>query len=398
MKLKNKPIFAPSIASTVIYTNDQIGLIHDACKICWDKAPEGTTEEKLKYIGKRISSGHESIIEHSNIIMGFVIDHNYANKDIFEILSLCNYLYTKIEYSKNESYMYLLIGGSIRGYKYIFNNIKNTSNYILNKIRESLYECSYKEFFSDFIESGLMEEHSFRQVFEYDEARYPAVPTSDKVELVNIDPIEEIYEKVRLTFDNKFTYDDLLDLCSVTVLFKNMSRTATHQLVRHRNAITQESQRYVDYSGAKFISPDEYEDKYSGKLYKIKLFGVETELYMHSIGSTLMDIYRQLRSQDVLKQDARGFLPSNTACGKLYMTFTYKNIIKFLELRTERAAQSEIRCYANIIEKEFCSVVEKYIGNIYKYLTPKYMLTESDYSYDGIDEILEVLEEEVEKE
>jgi thymidylate synthase ThyX len=46
------------------------------------------------------------------------------------------------------------------------------------------------------------------------------------------------------------------------------------------------------------------------------------------------------------KEDARAFLPSNVQCKRLYMTFTINSLNKFLELRTDPHAQTEIRSYA----------------------------------------------------
>ena len=130
------------------------------------------------------------------------------------------------------------------------------------------------------------------------------------------------------------------------------------------------------------------------KKYNIILNGNTNTYTMSELGSELVKVYDQLRKQGVLKEDARGYLPSNIECGKLYMTFTYRNLIKFLELRTDKAAQAEIRKYALEIEKDFVKNVGV-LGDIYKYLLPKYVLSENNYDYSGIDEVLEEFEEEV---
>ena len=44
----------------------------------------------------------------------------------------------------------------------------------------------------------------------------------------------------------------------------------------------------------------------------------------------------------MLKQDARGYLPFNVAT-KLMMTFTFADLIHFLNMRLDKAAQPEIR-------------------------------------------------------
>ena len=386
------------VNSSVVLMNDIVGVCEKACKICWDKMPETTIEGKLQYIKKRIDIGHESILEHSNIVMYFCIG-NFAYNDLVEIMPLFKYLNVKTKIK--EDTIYMLLGGSIRGYKHIFRNITNQNNYILREIRENLYFNTYKEFFSDFIEAGIMDENRF--VIHNTEPEYDTIriePTTDKLTIVSADDFKCLTKIIKKYSDSEsidpFTTDDLLDMATVTILFKDMSRTATHQLVRHRNAITQESQRYVDYSKAKFASPDEFKDKYKDVKYNITLGDNTYNLTMPELGDMLKSVYPQLRDQDVLKEDARAFLPSNIECGKLYMTFTYRNLIKFLELRTDKAAQAEIREYAEIIYKEFGNAVFKN-ENMFKYLTPKYMLAENDYSYDGIDEVLEEFESEEEQ-
>ena len=386
--------FKATLDSRVIYSNDQIGLAHDACKICWDKPAEEGSQAMLNYIQKRISSGHESVIEHTNIIMLISTSIGSYKNELLEIIALCKYLGVSVKYDSKENLAYILIGGSIRGYKHIFRNITNMTNPILAKIKDNLYDSSYPEFFADFIEAGIMDERNFRvEEYRFKQLYRTTTDPSDKLEVVNIDPIHSIYNELQESIGDIFTYSDLLGVCSVTVLFKDMSRTATHQLVRHRNAITQESQRYVDYSNAKFVSPDQYNDEYKDIHYNINIFDKEVSVTMEELGKELMKIYHQLREQDVKKQDARAFLPSNVACNKLYMTFTYKNLIKFLELRTDLAAQSEIRNYAEILLKEFADYTEDVLGGIYKYLLPTYLLSEVDYDYSKIDEVLEVIDE-----
>ena len=137
----------------------------------------------------------------------------------------------------------------------------------------------------------------------------------------------------------------------VTIVFKNISRTATHQLVRHRNAITQESQRYVNYSDASFTIPLKDYDK--NKLYSVKIGDIINNGSLDTIADDLMSVYPQLMQAGLKKEEARAFLPSNVNCGKLYMTFTVFSLLKFLELRTDPHAQYEIRQYAQTIKEKF---------------------------------------------
>lgn len=387
MKLKfrkfNKHLMPSRILGTTIYSNDQVGIVNDACSICWDKSKDKTFEEKLNYIKKRVAIGHESVLEHSNIIMLVVIPNNDANIiDLFEVVENCKYLNIKIRRNDNDTF--LLIGGSVRGYKHIFRNVSSVSK-VLNNIFDNLQNASYVEFFDDFVNDNVITDRFIKDDIW---TRHNSI-IDGNVNIINIDPIETIYNNINDIVPNVFTYDDLLDMCTVTILFKNMSRTATHQLVRHRNAITQESQRYVDYSDAEFISPDTFKEEYKDKQYTLKMFDIFIQDNMKNIGKEMVNIYNALREQGVLKEDARAFLPSNIACKNLYMTFTYRSLIKFLELRTDKAAQSEIRSYANIIYTHFSEIVKPIMGDdIYTCLLPLYSF-ENDLDYSNIDEPVE---------
>lgn len=162
-----------------------------------------------------------------------------------------------------------------------------------------------------------------------------------------------------------FTVDDVLDIVKVSVIIHDISRPISMQVIRHRNAITQESQRYVDYSKKAFINPLKFHDtdEMLNKKFKLSLFGTNFELSGQELGNRLCKIYHQLVEQGMKKQDARSFLPSNV-CTRLIMTFTYKNLFHFFNMRLDKAAQAEIRNLANDLLKAF-NEYDKEILNTY---------------------------------
>ena len=145
-----------------------------------------------------------------------------------------------------------------------------------------------------------------------------------------------------------------------------MSRIITQQLCRHRNAITQESQRYVDYSNSCFnppyiFKPGKYDPDYK---YTIKFGGSSFKMTLDELGEYMTNIYGMLTSDKnhpLMKEDARAYLPGNTQCRKIYMTFTYASLIKFLELRESKAAQAEIRMYAQNIGSWFREYTKNFL-------------------------------------
>jgi len=387
--IKKHKLFTKGVYDKFIYSNNHIDIIHDACKICYDKDGEVGIQAKLDYIKRRVATGHESILEHSNIVIYLILQLDIENLiELAEIETLCKYLNIKIKYIGKE--IHFLIGGSIRGYKHIFRNIDNQDNSIAKIILNNLYNIN-KEYLNDFIEDEIMSESKFIDL----DCTYPAVfnnkVLSANVSIVNMDDIMYIYNET-----NKiFSLEDLLDFCSITILFKDISRIISQQVDRHRNGITQLSQRYVDYCAEKFgfNSPDKYKDKYDVNYkYNIGFNGSTSELTLQELGDELMKIYNQLNDKSLgenrlIPEDARAYLPNN-AQTSLYMTFTFKSLIAFLALRTDIHAQAEIRILAMEIQETVEPIINLVLGkSMYDTLTPEYKRTYEKEEY-NIDEVI----------
>lgn len=385
-------------AAETILTNDNINIVSDACKVCWGTKGYTTYPEKCEYIAKRIRTGHESVIEHSNIIIQMAFPSTEM-ESILNFMSAAHYLNIKAR-TRGEN-IYLLIGGSIRAYKEAFRNVIDMTNIVLDTIRSQFYLNLDLCYFHDFIKDGLMHDQMFgyypSEEIERDGYCHKIETNDDRVTIVNMDDIDEVASKMY----DVFTFDDLLDMVTITVVFDKMSRVITQQLTRHRNAITQESARYVDVREYGFNSPDKFKPKYeSDKYYKVSI--LDNEYTLSGLGEELMTIYEELREQGLDKEDARGYLPQNYASGKIYMTFTYRHYLKFLQLRTHKSAQSEIKQYADILAEATLPILRAKLNttNIYKYLDPMYLGTRVQSDYTDVDKALSkkinTIEEDVE--
>ena len=112
---------------------------------------------------------------------------------------------------------------------------------------------------------------------------------------------------------------------------KDVSRSLTHQLVRHRLAsFTQKSQRYVDEKHFTFVEPPKIEE--NPEAHKIYLD------FMESVRET----YRKLRDLKIPKEDARFVLPNATTT-EIVITANLREWRHIVELRGSRHAQWEIR-------------------------------------------------------
>lgn len=372
-KKENLGLEGSNIQSNLIGMNNAIPICAEACSCCWDsKLPEGF-DNIAEYVAKRSRIGHTSVLEHSNIVMLIDMNAIYAD-DLVDFLDSVKYLNTRIVRSRALNRIYMLIGGSFRGFADIYREISDLNNIILNHISKILYTYSHSSAFEDICNLGLMDKNRFLNI-EPDE-NFKLLTSDNFVDnelfkIIGLDDIGKLYNNIydiNEEVANLITTYDLIKFTTITILFKNMSRTSTHQLVRHRNAITQESQRYVDYSKACFNSPEIFKpDKYD-KDHKYRInFGPcsPVNMTLSEIGEAMCNIYNMLHNPviagkefSLLKEDARAFLPSNVQCKKIYITFTIKNFLKFLNLREDKHAQAEIRKYATALGEWFRSITQ----------------------------------------
>jgi flavin-dependent thymidylate synthase len=273
----------------------------------------------------------------------------------------------------------MIINGSVRGYKHFLNHVTENdyeNNIIIRYMINLLTEYSVKELYGTnfFLHEGYKEEvlnfvdadpyvldiETPRNGIQYDTIVNRVIegiatnsePDCKQITLgVDADPlaVSNEFDIIEELLQAGFYANVAYNIIPVAVVFRNMSRTATHQLVRHRNAITQESQRYVPAENATFTIPvPEYTDE---KEYTVDIFGKKTTVPLTVLATQLTKIYEQLRKQGLKKEEARAFLPANINCGRLYMTFTLNSMRAFLNLRTDPHAQYEIRRYAETIKE-----------------------------------------------
>ena len=396
--------------------NDAIPVCAEACACCWDKEiPEGY-QNVAEYIAKRTRIGHTSVIEHSNFVVLIETPRDWID-DLCDVLDAAHYLQTTTIRSEDGSKLYTIFGGSYRAYSDLYKEVGDLDNAVIKAITSLIYTFGHSCMFEDLGKFGILDMKRFLNLDpdpdEFNLLTGDCNYEDEYIKIIGMDSIMKLSNNIYNVcpeVHEKLTLRDLIKFVTVTVLFKNMTRTCTHQLVRHRNAITQESQRYVDYSTACFSSPDAFKsDRYSSDhRYTISFgSGPNQKMTLREIGEEICKIYGQLHDPHItgegynlLKEDARAYLPGNVQCKKIYMTFTFKNLLKFLELREDSAAQAEIRKYAcilgnvfrsnNIIfeSKEFCKEL----------LGPKVLLNNYDSKLeipegDVQEEIVEMTEE-----
>jgi len=151
-------------------------------------------------------------------------------------------------------------------------------------------------------------------------------------------------------------------------IFVGLSRSLTHELVRHRAGFgySQLSQRYVDESIAEYVEPDAIAAH--PELHKIWLDAVAQshQAYMKLV-EKLQEVFKEepdrtLRRK-LARQAARSVLPNATET-KIFVTANARALRHFIELRASRHAEVEIRKLAvqvlRLMQKEAPNIFADY--------------------------------------
>ncbi len=129
-----------------------------------------------------------------------------------------------------------------------------------------------------------------------------------------------------------------LEHASFTFALSGVSRSLTHQLVRHRIAsYSQQSQRYVDASSVPYVLPPTVAANPKAK--------ARFEAFMEEACAAYRDIKALLEESGCgasAREDARFVLP-NAAASNIVVTMNCRALINFFEERCCSRAQWEIR-------------------------------------------------------
>jgi thymidylate synthase (FAD) len=138
----------------------------------------------------------------------------------------------------------------------------------------------------------------------------------------------------------KLGHTSVIEHTSFTFTISDVSRSLTHQLVRHRIAnYAQQSQRYVDFKEPNYVTPPTI-----SKNNKMKKAYEETM-------TIIWKQYNKLLEMGIPAEDSRFILP-NAVCTNIMVTMNARSLLNFFELRCCQHAQWEIRELAYKMLKE----------------------------------------------
>jgi len=130
-------------------------------------------------------------------------------------------------------------------------------------------------------------------------------------------------------------HESVIEHACATFLITGVSRAESHQHVRHRIAsYSQQSQRYIEEGEFSYVTPPAI----ASNPEALKVYD-EAMAY-------LTYTYKTLRSFNIKKEDARFVLPNATETS-FVTTINFRSLRNFIQLRSEKGAQWEIRHVAN---------------------------------------------------
>lgn len=145
-------------------------------------------------------------------------------------------------------------------------------------------------------------------------------------------------------------HGSVLEHAVFNLLITGVSRSFTHELVRHRAGFgySQLSQRYVDESVAEYVEPDCIAE--DSELHRLWTAAVEQahEAYcklVEGLNRRFADVDDPTMRRKLARQAARSVLPNATET-KIFVTANARALRHFIELRASEHADVEIRTVA----------------------------------------------------
>lgn len=385
------------ITYDIIDNTESAYLCSMAARTCYGLAPENTYDKCLAHIKRVMGYGHDSICGHSNIMVLLCFKSNNTVLSDFDLSSIytslsalhfMNIVPLDFIHNKDAKEYFVLMSGSIRAFRYFIQNStlpdsivsENETNFNFDLYRVILDIAKHsieKEFFEDMKDYVDLDEFKYKYPYYLDNSftdesrlyanknifmyNYPDIPAIYNDILARIADHYEDHAEL-IDFEGMYTLNKeqaklfmkaIFRCTTVSFKMKNFSRAISQQVNRHLCAISQESQRYVDYSKkALFVDPLPFNPKAYpdiNKKYAFKFGGKEFNMTSEELGEEIIKLYPQLKQQGMINQDARAFLPMNVATNAMY-TFTMENMLHFIKVRDSQFAQQEVQGLAKQLE------------------------------------------------
>ena len=310
------------INSSVVRINNEnpYKLVELVGRTCYKSEDKITEESYIKFVKGLIKRKHYAMLEHGRVafLFKFQVDTRGANIDIliarmyeeFQDLPKCYlYVYKSNEVNEVSTVEILVMCSLSHLYNERWRDENKSIRVLMLDAMKSNAEYTYK--------ISAEETYQFELDYEF-----------NLVTAYSIQAIKDVSDIENVAI--KFDIDDIFDKLYVTTLKFICDRAVSHELVRHRMALAQESQRYCGYDNDKFggeiifIKPANFNDSTYWTFKKRRAF-------MKSC-STAERMYFLLRKFGSKPEVARTVL-TNSVKTEVVMTGTEEEWQHFLNMR-----------------------------------------------------------------
>ena len=346
-----------NVMAQLVYVTPNVGsIIEHAGRTCYRSFNNIKEDSYKTFISGIVKSGHESVIEHSNMVYIILKTNNKDAKT--DSNNINRFLINMMMYNGllkvTENQAFYTISGNIRMFKDLIREYvkvkkyNNKNNPIMEDIMKSFYTLP-EYFFIDMINNGILDKARFKLNPRFIESsnstqekalnKYVTVVNHDtfsfKVRGFNVKDGDSS-DTHRISIPEKV----LRKHNRMTVII-DAPRYITHQIVRHRLAsYSQASQRYCLEDGLNVYIPEAIAADPTAKATASMLF------------NSALSTYKALIDENINKEDARAVL-TNGQMSTVVMTATIEEFYHFVSVRADKAAQNFIRDMIAVPIKEY---------------------------------------------
>lgn len=154
---------------------------------------------------------------------------------------------------------------------------------------------------------------------------------------------------------------------SVSFYFTGISRSLSHELVRHRHfSVSQLSQRFVSEKNIKVVLPPALEEAYGQDPEKLEGFAEAEAVHAIQKYKVIADFIKEKHgdnemSRKQIREAARFILPNGTET-KMVVTGNYRSWAEFLVKRDNPAADAEIQRLAREVGRQLADIAPNVFG------------------------------------